>query len=117
MKCPNCHSDEDHHVERGMRNVGVRLLNALNFVWLLGFWPFVSYKRITTPAKPLRRKCLRCGFKFLGERPELPNFDECAKCAYRLKGNVSGRCPECGWRLPRRYRAFRLLADSGMHDD
>lgn len=29
----------------------------------------------------------------------------CMKCGYDLAGNVSGICPECGWKLPRRFRA------------
>ena|GEM_PF-3426012 len=117
MECPNCRSAEDHHVIRSPRNLGVVLLNALNSWVLLGFWPLVSYKRIVSPAKPLRRKCLKCGYKFLGERPEPPDFDECAACGYSLKGNVSGRCPECGWRLPRRYRAYRRMVDRSMRDE
>ena len=24
----------------------------------------------------------------------------CGQCGYNLKGNVSGRCPECGWFIP-----------------
>ena len=77
-------------------------------------WPFVSIERITTPARPLRRKCLNCGYTFLGARPETPNFDECAQCGYNLTGNVSGRCSECGWRLPRRFRAYCRIADRAL---
>ena len=116
MECPNCHSADDHHVIRSPRNFGVAILNSLNSLFLFGFWPFISMKRVNTPAKPLRRKCLKCGYKFLGQQPELPDFDECPVCAYSLKGNVSGRCPECGWKLPRRYRAHRRLADRGKPD-
>jgi ssDNA-binding Zn-finger/Zn-ribbon topoisomerase 1 len=116
MECPNCHSAEDHHVIRGPRNFGVALLNALNTLVLLRLWPLVSYKRIIAPARPLRRKCLKCGYTFLGESPETPDFDECAQCGYILKGNISGRCPECGWRLPRRYRAYRRIADRALRD-
>ena len=116
MECPRCHSATDHHVIRGPRNLLICLLNALNAVWLMGWWPFVNWMRATTPRSALLRKCLKCGYKFLGEVPEPPNFDECAVCAYNLKGNVSGRCPECGWKLPRRHRAYRRLADRGMRD-
>jgi hypothetical protein len=117
MECPNCRSAEDHYIAWGTRNFGAAFLNALNSLVLLRLWPFVSFKRVTTPVRPLRRKCLKCGYTFLGERPESPDFDECAKCGYNLKGNVSGRCPECGWRLPRRYRAYRRAADRGMRDE
>jgi len=114
MECPNCHSDEGHHVIWGLRNFGAALVNVLNSYVLLGFWPFVSLERISTAVKPLRRRCLKCGYKFLGEKPEVPDFDECASCSYNLRGNVSGRCSECGWKLPRRYRAYRRIADRAM---
>jgi DNA-directed RNA polymerase subunit RPC12/RpoP len=116
VACPNCHSAEDHQLVWDLRNLGAALLNALNFYVLFGFWPFVSLKRAMTPPRPLRRQCLKCGYKFAGQRPELPNFDECARCSYSLKGNRSGRCPECGWKLPRRYRAYRRLVDRDMPD-
>lgn len=31
----------------------------------------------------------------------------CSKCDYNLKGNVSGRCPECGWEIPKRSQDER----------
>ena len=68
----------------------------------------------TAPAKPLRRRCLKCGYTFLGKVFETPDFDVCPKCEYNLTGNVSGRCPECGWKLPRRFRAYRRLADRAL---
>ena len=114
MECPRCHSATDHHVIRGPRNVAISIVNALHAVWWLGWVPFVSWKRATTPRSPLLRRCLKCGYKFLGEVPEAPDFDECPACAYNLKGNTSGRCPECGWKLPRRIRAHRRLADRGL---
>ncbi len=38
-----------------------------------------------------------------------PGF--CGRCGYDLTGNVSGRCSECGWKLPRRYRCGRCGYD------
>ena len=114
MECPNCHSAEDHHLIWGPRNVGALILNGLNSWVLMGFWPIISLERITKPAKPLRRKCLKCGYTFLGTTAESPDFDVCANCGYNLTGNVSGRCSECGWRLPRRYRAYRRIADRAL---
>ena len=111
MECPNCQSPDDHHVIRSPRNLVAATVNALSALFWLGFWPFVSIERITSPASPLKRKCLNCGHKFLGELPETPDFDECARCGYNLMGNISGRCPECGWKLPLQYRAYRRKAD------
>ena len=116
MECPNCHSVEGHRVIWSTRNLMSTLSNALNSLFLLGFWPFVSWKRVTAAARPLKRRCLKCGYKFVGEQPELPDFDECARCGYNLKGNVTGRCPECGWRLSLRHRAYRRIADRAMRD-
>jgi heme A synthase len=28
--------------------------------------------------------------------------DFCGRCGYNLAGNISGVCPECGWKLPER---------------
>lgn len=33
-----------------------------------------------------------------------PNF--CRSCGYDLTGNVSGRCPECGWDIPEQVRGI-----------
>jgi len=114
MECPNCHSTDDHHVIRSPRNLGAAALNVFNSLFWLRLWPFVSKERITTPAKPLRRRCLRCGYTFLGDVPETPDFDVCPQREYNLTGNVSGRCPECGWRLARRFRAWRRLVDRAI---
>ena len=65
----------------------------------------------------LERKYLKCGARVLGRRAEPPKFDECGRCEYNLTGNVSGKCPECGWKLPRRYRACRRKADAGLDQD
>ena len=114
MECPNCHSTTDHHIIRSPQNLGAAIINVLNSYFWLGFWPFVSLEKIKTPARPLRRRCLKCGYTFLGKVPEPPDFDVCPKCGYNLTGNVSGRCPECGWKLPRRFRAYRRLADRAL---
>ena len=28
----------------------------------------------------------------------------CENCGYNLKGNISGKCPECGWSIPEEMR-------------
>ena len=60
---------------------------------------------------PLHRKCRKCGQPFLGRKKLPPDFDECPQCAYNLTGNTSGRSPECGWNLTRRFRAHRKRVD------
>ena len=115
--CPNCQAEGDHRVTWNPANVRAAIINGLNGYVLMGFWPFISLKRISTPVRPLRRKCLACGYLFAGAVPETPDFDQCAACGYCLTGNRSGRCPECGWRLPRRYRAYRRLVDRDLPAD
>lgn len=113
MNCPNCHSPDHNRVVWGPRNVIAIVLDVVLHLILVvvlviaGWGP--EWRGV-----PLKRKCLKCGYKFLAQRPETPDFDECAQCGYNLKGNVSGRCSECGWRLPRRYRAYRRKADAGL---
>ena len=55
-----------------------------------------------------KRRCSHCGGKFLAKSP-LPADPACGSCGYNLTGNVSGICPECGWRLTRKVkRRIRL---------
>lgn len=54
---------------------------------------------------PLRRRCDTCGATFNAHTPE-PTEPVCGRCGYNLTGNVSGVCPECGWRIARRVRAL-----------
>lgn len=43
----------------------------------------------------LLRKCLRCGIYFRHKRTWFCG-GRCISCGYSTRGNVSGRCPECG---------------------
>ncbi len=104
--CPNCGSPDHHIVVWGTRNVSVVVANTLLFVIAFGAIGFVPSKGFS-----LKHKCLNCGYRFLGRRPLVPDFDECPKCGYNLTGNVSSRCSECGWRLTLRYRAYRRKTD------
>lgn len=49
----------------------------------------------------LWRRCERCGGSFVGDGWRPPRRHRCAVCGYNLRGNTSGRCPECGWQIPR----------------
>ena len=64
-----------------------------------------------------KRKCDECGKIFIAKLTSKPNFDVCLQCQYNLTGNRSGRCPECGWRLPRQYRAHRRTANKKATSD
>jgi hypothetical protein len=108
-KCPNCGSADDHLIVRSPRNLGVA---SGNLLWYL--FQFSSIIVVTHSGWPLKRKCLKCGYRFYGPTPEPPDFDECPACGYNLTGNVAGRCSECGWRLTRRYRAYRRRRDRAL---
>jgi hypothetical protein len=51
----------------------------------------------------MKRRCRDCGGTFI--RDKKPSDQPiCGQCGYDLTGNVSGVCPECGWKLPRRIK-------------
>ena len=102
MDCPNCHDSDSNHAIWGPRNVAAAVGNVRWYDFQI-----CSIFLVTHEGWALKRKRLKCGYLFLGLKPFTPNFDECAKCGYNLPGNVSGRCSECGWKLLRRYRAYR----------
>ena len=112
MNCPHCLSPDHHHVICNIRNLVVVLLSVA-----AGLLLFVLLLPVDWGGWPLRRKCLSCGHKFLEPREDPPNFDECRQCGYNLTGNTSGRCPECGWKLPRRYRAYRRKTDRRLRKE
>ncbi|MCH7719668.1 MAG: hypothetical protein IH988_01575 [Planctomycetes bacterium] len=105
IACPNCNLTGYHRVVWGPRN-----LVALGFNVVFGLAQFV-FLVWTEWGIPLKRKCFRCGCTFSGGRFRAPDFAVCARCSYDLTGNVSGRCPECGWKLPRRYRAYYRMIE------
>jgi MFS family permease len=48
----------------------------------------------------LRRRRERRRGEYMGRLTEMARTGKCAACGYDLTGNTSGRCPECGERLP-----------------
>ncbi len=65
----------------------------------------------------LPRKCARCGCRYTSSMRTRPDYDKCPHCEYNLTGNTSGRCPECGWKLARRYRLHRKAANQQLPPD
>jgi hypothetical protein len=66
-----------------------------------GWWPEMRYCQpqcVWYAAMPLRLPALAFAATTLllwrMSRPQPPGF--CVQCRYDLRGNVSGRCPECG---------------------
>lgn len=108
MVCRFCDTSDRIRIVWDARNIVVPIVNALYALIQLSLVVYIS------PGLGLRRRCLRCGRTFIGPAPNTPDFDKCATCGYNLRGNTSGTCPECGWELPRRYRAYRRRADADL---
>lgn len=105
IPCPNCNLTGYHRVVWGPRN-----LVAIGFNALFVLIQIVGLVWISSGI-PLKRKCFRCGCTFSGGKFRAPDFAICAYCDYDLTGNVSGRCPECGWKLSRRHRAYSRMIE------
>jgi len=106
LKCPYCESSDHRVILWDIRN-WIRLLGELCVmcieVVLMAWFEFEGLS--------LHRRCRKCGKRFLGRWKLQRSYDECPACGYNLTGNVSGHCSECGWKLPRRYRAHRKKVD------
>jgi len=109
LQCPNCQSSQHR----------VILWDVRNWLILLGELCLLAVELVFGSASlfnglPLYRRCRECGKRFRGARELQRNYDECASCGYNLTGNVTGRCPECGWKLTRRFRAHRKKVDRNL---
>lgn len=69
------------------------------------FWNVVLILLLALPVVPLKRRCRDCGALFSGSWWKRPRKGFCGICGYDLTGNVSGTCPECGWKIPRQLRS------------
>ena len=83
--------------------------NALRLLWLgililiaLALFPFLDELTVFVLglAADLSHRCKTCGAHFRGEKPQPVDTFTCPCCEYDLRGNTSGRCPECGWDIP-----------------
>jgi len=86
----------------GFENFFTVLLGCLLFIIAFGVGLLLG-DPLFDPSFSLKRKCLACGVIFIGKKRFEMNLSECAKCGYNLTGNTSGKCPECGWKLPDEY--------------
>ena len=110
--CPSCQTNEHVRYRRTIAN-GLRCVgNAA----LFPLWSLLSDILMETVSgyTPMAFVCMRCGARFRGEKKQHTPKDECARCEYNLLGNQTGRCPECGWRIPRAFR--RALAERSESD-
>ena len=86
--CPNCGSSEKTHALRCMHNLLQRLL-----AWLVPLPKGLGTMDLDVP--PYIFKCGDCGHQF-----RLTTYGHfqgvCRQCGYLLRGNITGRCPECG---------------------
>lgn len=101
--CPHCGAEGNHRYLLSLGNLLRATGNVLLFV--IGL-PVSFLLEDGTPllSMPiaLRRRCSSCRMLFhtdpeLLERP--PIRPVCRSCNYDLRGNTSGVCPECGWKL------------------
>lgn len=114
-QCPDCGSTADTYVIRNLGNLVRAFLNCI--IWLVpglivGIPPGYEVHDYISVA----RRCRRCGAVFAGGRIVSRRLDECVRCGYSLIGNVSGVCPECGWKLRRAHKRFVRSRGTGTRD-
>ncbi len=97
LRCPTCDRDtpcreteSDHNIIAAILNLPLKLL-VLPIAIELGF---DLVERAEWVSKEFA--CLACGevFRECSSEPKHPHA--CPACDYNLRGNKSGRCPECG---------------------
>ncbi|HSW45337.1 MAG TPA: hypothetical protein VLM89_07180 [Phycisphaerae bacterium] len=95
--CPYCDGD-DTHVVWGLTNAGYLLATFGLLLFALAAAIFPGHPTEGTPLN-FNRRCRHCGGRF---RPQPTPVDLIMRGQYdyNLTGNITGRCPECGWELP-----------------
>ncbi len=116
-QCPNCRSTTDTRAIRNVSNaVRVSLDVTISLIRAIaGMFLFILMEDEGEHI-PLTRKCHRCGSVFTRGRIKSRRLDECVRCGYSLIGNVSGVCPECGWKLRRAHKRFVRKRGTGMQN-
>jgi len=102
-QCPHCGSSQHVHIVRSYGNLA-RIVGNIALVPLKAVLLIVTFGVIHVPAPPfnLVRVCKRCGLYFTPGKT-WKDTTKCPVCRYSLLGNISGVCPECGWKLPPWY--------------
>jgi hypothetical protein len=95
--CPFCGSENTRAVV-GLVNAcylaGVILTLLVQFILSC----FIAMDHEGSPLT-FKRRCRKCNAQFR-PKPVRDLSINCGQCGYDLTGNVSGVCPECGWRIP-----------------
>ena len=94
--CPHCGSDNTRamlNLTNAVYLAGIALLFLVQFIsaWLIG-------EAGDGSPLALKRKCRQCRGTFWPKPIHEPAVT-CGQCGYDLTGNVSGICPECGWKI------------------
>jgi len=83
---------------------------------VIGGWQrFLDEALFLSPFVVVSFICAVLGFHAAARTQPKPVPQYCLKCGYNLRGNVSGRCPECGSALPDEQR--RALSELPCDED
>ena len=96
--CPYCEATSGHSVIWSVPNAVRLVLNSIVLTFDMLIFPV--FINLGMPLS-FKRRCGACRAKFI-VKDRLPKDPRCGNCDYDLTGNVSGRCPECGWRITRK---------------
>ena len=113
IPCPKC-CNADTKMIRSVGNFARIFLEALLEASYFLRADTDTYFKVT-------RKCCECGARFVESREsklQRKKLGMCVRCGYSLIGNVSGVCPECGWKLTRAQKRFvRKRGTAGQSKD
>ena len=102
--CPACRSNSSSQAVLDLGNAGRAVAAAAVAIVALPLAVIGLGGLFEAKQFPLKRQCQVCGLMFAGRRQYGCRMDTCPRCWYCLVGNLSGVCPECGWRLTRRFK-------------
>lgn len=97
--CPKCGAVGKPRLVWSLSNLTRLLATVLN-IRTIGF-----------PELAVFHRCRKCRHVFV-PRVAQDSTIHCHKCDYDLTGNESGRCPECGWEIPKPIRQ-KIISPGG----